>query len=197
MNNWLFGVYGMGRMTRMMGRRMLMRGRFGSLGGSGVIIVIVLLVFWWWWRRQHQSQPTAARTIAVAPIDQALAETFSTLFYQIQTARLEQDESTLAQHATPTGLRHLRSQLAQWAHDGKTLHMDGLVIVDTQAGPGDENHPQVVVTAQAKTYFTIANRTQAANDATRDDALITRFTEVWHLAYAEDGRLLLTDITAA
>ncbi|WP_125709271.1 TIM44-like domain-containing protein [Lacticaseibacillus porcinae] len=190
-------VMGMGRITRMMGRRMLMRGRVGSLGGSGVLVIVVLLVLWWLWRRRTQTaEQPSARAIPVAPIDQDLAEQFSTLFYQIQTTRLEQDLETLAQHATPSGLHQLQTQITQWAHAGKTLHMDGLVIVDTQAGDGDVDHPKVVVTAQAKTYFTIASRTEQANAATRDDALITRFTEVWSLAYAEDGRLLLTNISA-
>lgn len=187
---------GTGRITRMMGRRMLMRGRFSSLGGSGVLVVVILLVIWLWWRRSAQNSDKPARGIAVAPIDEQLAEQFSTLFYQIQTARLDQDLDALAQHATAACLHRLQHQLEQWAHAGKTLHMDGLVIVDTQSGQGDAQHPKVVVTAQAKTYFTIESRAPRANAATRDDALITRFTEVWALAYAEDGRLLVTDISA-
>lgn len=192
----LEAMMGMGRVTRMMGRRMLMRGRVASLGGSGVLVIVILLVIWWLWRRQAQTDNQPAHAIAVAPIDKQLAEQFSTFFYQIQTARLEQDLDTIAQHATPTGLHQLQRQITQWAHAGKTLHLDGLVIVDTQAGPGDREHPQVVVTAQAKTYFTIESRTPQANAATRDDALMTRLTEVWSLAYAEDGRLLLTNIAA-
>ena len=189
-------VMGMGRVTRIVGRRMLMRGRVGSLGGSGVLVIVILLVLWVLWRRRGQSASQPAHVIAVAPIDQQLAEQFSTLFYQIQTARLEQDLKTIGQHATPAGLRQLQQQINAWVHGGKTLHMDGLVIVDTQAGDGNVDHPKVVVTAQAKTYFTIASRTPQANAATRDDALITRVTEVWSLAYAEDGRLLLTNISA-
>lgn len=189
-------MMGMGRITRMMGRRMLMRGRVGSLGGSGVLVIVILLVLWYLWRRRGQSASQPAHVIAVAPIDQQLAEQFSTLFYQIQTARLEQDIKTIGQHATPAGLRQLQQQINAWVHGGKTLHMDGLVIIDTQAGDGNVDHPKVVVTAQAKTYFTIESRTPQANAATRDDALITRVTEVWSLAYAEDGRLLLTNISA-
>lgn len=189
-------VMGMGRVTRMVGRRMLMRGRVGSLGGSGVLVIVILLVLWVLWRRRGQSASQPAHVISVAPIDQQLAEQFSTLFYQIQTARLEQDLKTIGQHATPAGLHQLQQQINAWVHAGKTLHMDGLVIVDTQAGDGNVDHPKVVVTAQAKTYFTIESRTPQANAATRDDALITRVTEVWSLAYAEDGRLLLTNISA-
>ena len=189
-------VMGMGRVTRMVGRRMLMRGRVGSLGGIGVLVIVILLVLWWFWRRRAQSESQPAHAIAVAPIDQQLAEEFSTLFYQIQTARLEQDLKTIGQHATPAGLHQLEHQINAWVHAGKTLHMDGLVIIDTQAGDGDVDHPKVVVTAQAKTYFTIESRTPQANAATRDDALITRVTEVWSLAYAEDGRLLLANIAA-
>lgn len=176
------------------GPRMFFGRRRLLYGGPGALIAIGFVV---WqiarYRRQTQAS-TEAKTGDVYPIDADLAPEFEQLFYAVETAWSDNNVDALYPLMTAKCYGKQRAILDRWQREGKTNRLDSLAIVDTSQEVSDADHPHVVVTAQARDYFQYANQPDTYNQQLKDDAMIQRFTEVWELAYAEDGHLLVDNI---
>lgn len=176
------------------GRRMIMgRRSFYGFGPGGLIALgfigwqVVKMVR----RRQAEAGPSTADTY---PIDDVLAKDFEPLFYAVEDAWSKQDVEALYPLMTAKYYERQQAILAKWAQAGKVNRLDAVALVDTAQEPSDPDHPHVVVTAQARDYFEYQDQPDAYNQQLKDDAMIQRFTEVWELAYAEDGHLLVANI---
>lgn len=191
------GMHGVGHMggarTHMtMGRRWIV-GRRLYLGAPGAALFLVV-IGWAVAKRLRTRRPEKMTVEATYPIDRQLAEAFDQLFYAVEKAWTEDDRTTLQALMTPRCYRKQTRLLARWAKQGKRNQLTDLSIVSTQLGEGDADHPRVVVTAQGRDYFVYPKKDAAFNARQRDNAMLKRFTEVWTLAYDDDGELRVAAI---
>ncbi|WP_461215003.1 Tim44 domain-containing protein [Lacticaseibacillus sp. GG6-2] len=167
-------------------------GRGVYMGGAGLIVFVVVIGL----ALARRRRPAASRVTSTSsePIDADLAKAFEPLFYHVEKAWSDNDQATLATLMTAKFYKHQKAILDRWEKQGKRNRLEDVVIIATAQERSDADHPHVVVTAQARDYIEALNQPAAVNQARRDQALLARFTEVWELAYAEDGRLLVAKI---
>ncbi|WP_461225213.1 Tim44 domain-containing protein [Lacticaseibacillus suihuaensis] len=138
-------------------------------GGLGVIT----------YKRNHPSTGTA-RVRATTALDPEVEATFPALFDAMEAAWSANDQATLATLMTPRYFRSQKRLLDRWAKAGKCNRLEGMTIIALAQEPS-RSGLHVVVTAQGRDWFEYPAESPAFNQQQHDDAMISRFTEVWEL----------------
>lgn len=168
---------------------------YGRRGSSWIIFApLGFMGILFWYSKNKQRKFERNQPHDVGEIKPELVPLFEDLFYAVEAAWSQNDQSALATLMTPEYFAKQQKILAKWQAEGKIDRLENVAIVELQQEFSDPNATHIVVVAQAKDYFEYPNQSPEYNQIKREAALIQRFTEVWELQTTASGKLVVANI---